>query len=187
MIDTAEMPPAAAAETVETMAVQEAEVAATSFAAPAEAEAAEAVHPETAAVETLAAETLAVETAPTAALVEAEAALAPVETLELTEITDTAVTVEAADAHDEAILDIIAMEMGAPDPIDDNEIAAAIAEPAPFAEPAPVEEVIVIEVPEPWKRPNRSRPRLRWHHSPSRLPRPPSRCRSARAFSHVAC
>ena len=35
-----------------------------------------------------------------------------------------------ADAEDEAILDMIAMEMGAPDPIDDDEIAAAMAEPA---------------------------------------------------------
>ena len=33
-----------------------------------------------------------------------------------------------ADAQDEAVLDMIAMEMGAPDPIDDDEIAEAIAE-----------------------------------------------------------
>jgi hypothetical protein len=35
-----------------------------------------------------------------------------------------------ADAHDEAVLDMIAMEMGAPDPISDDEIAEAMAEQA---------------------------------------------------------
>ena len=78
-----------------------------------------------------------------------KSALASDETLEVTDVADTAVTDEAADAEDEAILDMIAMEMGAPDPIDDDEIAAAIAEPAHFAEPAPVEQAIVAEAPEP--------------------------------------
>lgn len=50
-----------------------------------------------------------------------------------------------ADAQDEAVLDIIAMEMGAPDPIDDDEIA----EQARAAEPAPVAPVIVAKAPEP--------------------------------------
>ena len=45
----------------------------------------------------------------------AEAALADAE---IAEVTDEA----AADAHDEAVLDIIAMEMGAPDPFDVDEI-----------------------------------------------------------------
>lgn len=51
-----------------------------------------------------------------------------------------------ADAQDEAVLDIIAMEMGAPDPIDDDEIAeqARAAEPAPVTAP-----VIVARAPEP--------------------------------------
>lgn len=51
-----------------------------------------------------------------------------------------------ADAQDEAVLDIIAMEMGAPDPIDDDEIAeqASAAEPAPVTAP-----VIVARAPEP--------------------------------------
>ena len=68
----------------------------------------------------------------------------------MTDVTDNAVTDEAAAAEDEAILDMIAMEMGAPDPIDDDEIAAAMAEPAHLAEPAPVEQAIVAEeLPEP--------------------------------------
>ncbi|SDJ74433.1 MULTISPECIES: hypothetical protein [Bradyrhizobium] len=130
-LDTPDMPPAAMAEPVETIAAPEAaEASAMSFAEPAEAEVAEAAHTET-------------------ALAETEAALAPAETLEVTDVIDTAVTDEAADADDEAILDLIAMEMGAPDPIDDDEIAAAMAEPAHFAEPAPVEQAIVAEVPEP--------------------------------------
>jgi hypothetical protein len=65
-----------------------------------------------------------------------------------------------ADAHDEALLDMIAMEMGAPDPISDEEIAEAVAEQArlqthlkaPLAQPAPVEPKIAREpvaVPEP--------------------------------------
>jgi hypothetical protein len=139
-LDTPDMPRAAAAEPVETSAVQEtAEASATSFAEPAEA-----VHTEAALAESSPAETV-----PAAALVDTEAALAPAETLEVTDVTDSAVTDEDADAHDEAILDMIAMEMGAPDPIDDDEIAAAMTEPAHFAEPAPVEQAIVAEVPEP--------------------------------------
>ena len=58
-----------------------------------------------------------------------------------------------ADAHDEALLDMIAMEMGAPDPISDEEIAAAVAEQArlqnpshpPLAKPEPVEPSIAPE------------------------------------------
>ena len=45
-----------------------------------------------------------------------------------------------AEAHDEALLDMIAMEMGAPDPISDEEIAEAVAEQTrlqtTFAQPA---------------------------------------------------
>jgi hypothetical protein len=80
-----------------------------------------------------------------AELTEAAAPVAePVE--EAAPITAVAETIEvisdeaAADAHDDAVLDLIAAEMSAPDPFhDDIEIAAAellIAEP-PFAEPAP--------------------------------------------------
>jgi hypothetical protein len=121
-LDIPEMP--AAAETAETLAAPEvAEVSAMSFA-----------------------KTAPAETAPAATLVDTEAALA---SAEVTDVPDAAVTDEAADADDEAILDMIAMEMGAPDPIDDDEIAAAMAEPAHFAEPAPVERAIVAEIAEP--------------------------------------
>jgi len=54
-----------------------------------------------------------------------------------------------ADAEDEALLDMIAMEMGAPDPISDDEIAEAIAEQVRAAEPAPIAPVIVAKAPEP--------------------------------------
>jgi len=144
--DTPDMPPAATAETVETVAAQEAaEASAMSFAEPVEAEAIEAAAAETANMEALRAEAAHAEAAPAAMPVDTEAALAPADTFGVTEAADIAVTDEAADAHDEAILDMIAMEMGAPDPIDDDEIA----EPAHFAEPAPVEQAILVEVPEP--------------------------------------
>jgi hypothetical protein len=146
-LDTPDMPPAAVAVAVETIAVPAA-ASAMSFVEPAEA----------APAETSLAETSPAETAPAATLVDTEAALAPAETLEVTDVADTAVTDEAADAHDEAILDMIAMEMGAPDPVDDDEIAAAMAEPAHFAEPAPVEQAIVAEVPEPVAAPVEMRP-----------------------------
>ena len=55
----------------------------------------------------------------------------------------------AADVDDDALLDMIAMEMGAPDPIDDDEIAEAAAEQARLAEPEPVAPVIVAKAPEP--------------------------------------
>ena len=54
-----------------------------------------------------------------------------------------------ADAQDEAVLDMIAMEMGAPDPISDDEIAEAVAEQARPAEPAPIVPAIVAKAPEP--------------------------------------
>jgi hypothetical protein len=56
---------------------------------------------------------------------------------------------ERADAQDEAVLDMIAMEMGAPDPINDVEIAETAAEQARSEEPAPVAPKIVAEAPEP--------------------------------------
>ena len=81
-----------------------------------------------------------------AALAAAEAALAEAEAAELARVADDA----AADAHDEAVLDLIAMEMGAPDPIDDDElmtveeirIAEAMAAGPEIADqPEPVAEV----------------------------------------------
>jgi hypothetical protein len=44
---------------------------------------------------------------------------------------------------------MIAMEMGAPDPISEDEIAEAVAEQVRPAEPAPVAPVIVAKAPEP--------------------------------------
>jgi len=145
---TPDMPPA---ETVETTATQEAaEASATSFAEPAEAETAKAVIVEAVTVETDYAESVHAEATHETSLADTAPAAAPVDTeaFGVTEVTDTEIadTDEAADAHDEAILDMIAMEMGAPDPIDDDEI---VAPEARFAEPAPVEQAIVAEVPEP--------------------------------------
>ncbi|MBR0800586.1 hypothetical protein JQ615_35005 [Bradyrhizobium jicamae] len=92
-----------------------------------------------------------------AALAAAEAALAEAEAAELAHVADEA----AADAHDEAVLDLIAMEMGAPDPIDDEMIAeetriaaAMAAEPETASQPEPVAEVApqaadIARVPEP--------------------------------------
>jgi hypothetical protein len=59
------------------------------------------------------------------------------------------VETEDPDAQDEAVLDIIAMEMGAPDPITDAEIAEAIEEQVRAAEPAPVAPKVVAEAPQP--------------------------------------
>ncbi|QPF82881.1 hypothetical protein IC762_24460 [Bradyrhizobium genosp. L] len=104
------------------------------------------------------------------ALAKAEAALAEAEAAELARAADEA----AADAHDEAMLDLIAAEMGAPDPIDDEEAAIAeeirvaeamaepemappapepafapapepVAPPAPLTAPAPVAELRIAE------------------------------------------
>jgi len=98
----------------------------------------------------------AVAPADEALLAQADAALDEMETAETVEIE---LTGEAADAHDEAVLDMIAMEMGAADPFEDDEIAdmvveeARIAEPmveeAEIAEPPAIEPDIVAELPEP--------------------------------------
>jgi hypothetical protein len=68
------------------------------------------------------------------------------------ETTDTEVvelSAEAAEAHDEAVLDMIAMEMGAPDPFDGDEIAAPVTEVAHVTEPPPLELGIVAPFREP--------------------------------------
>ena len=121
-----EMPAAPIADTAEAMAVQEApEASAVSFAEPAEIEAAE--------------------TEPVAAaLVEAQA-----DALVVAEVGSPEITDAAAEAHDEAILDMIAMEMGAPDPFDEEEIDVPIPEQAHFAAPAPAEPEIIAQVSEP--------------------------------------
>ena len=76
-----------------------------------------------------------------AELAEAEAALARAEALEVAEVIDSEVIDQAANADDEALLDMIAMEMGAPDPIDDDEILAAIPEPV-HVTPVPPNDVV---------------------------------------------
>ncbi len=96
---------------------------------------------------------------PSEAWLKAEAALAEAEAAELARVTDDA----AADAQDEAVLDLIAMEMGAPDPIDEEAIAeemraaeemrvaeAMAAEPdmvAPATEPEPAPEPMLAAEP----------------------------------------
>ncbi|MCC8981855.1 hypothetical protein [Bradyrhizobium acaciae] len=74
---------------------------------------------------------------PSEAWIKAEAALAEAEAAELARVTDEA----AADAQDEAVLDLIAMEMGAPDPIDEE----AIAEEMRAAEEMRVAEAMAAE------------------------------------------
>jgi hypothetical protein len=61
---------------------------------------------------------------PSEAWIKAEAALAEAEAAELARVADET----AANAQDEAMLDLIAMEMGAPDPIDEEAIAEEMRE-----------------------------------------------------------
>ena len=86
-----------------------------------------------------------------AELAEAEAALGDTEAAEADDAMQPAEAIDeaAADAHDEALLDMIAMEMGAPDPFDDDEMAEPLAANAHLAEPAPVEPATVAQAPEP--------------------------------------
>ncbi|MGY3489045.1 chemotaxis protein histidine kinase CheA [Bradyrhizobium sp. USDA 4011] len=73
---------------------------------------------------------------PSEAWLKAEAALAEAEAAELARVTEA-----AADAQDEAVLDLIAMEMGAPDPIDED----AIAEEMHLAEEMRIAEAMAAE------------------------------------------
>jgi hypothetical protein len=86
-----------------------------------------------------------------AELAEAEAALAHAEAAEADDAMEPAEGIDeaAADAHDEALLDMIAMEMGAPDPFDGDEMAEPFATNTHLAEPTPVEPAIVAQAPEP--------------------------------------
>ncbi|MBR0896411.1 hypothetical protein JQ616_15735 [Bradyrhizobium tropiciagri] len=80
---------------------------------------------------------------PSEAWLKAEAALAEAEAAELARVTDEA----AADAQDEAVLDLIAMEMGAPDPVDEEAIAEEmrVAEEMRIAEAMGVAEAMAAE------------------------------------------
>ena len=86
-----------------------------------------------------------------AELAEAEAALGDTEAAEADDAVQPAEAIDegAADAHDEALLDMIAMEMGAPDPFDGDEMAEPFAANAHLAEPTPVEPAIGAQAPEP--------------------------------------
>ena len=103
---------------------------------------------------------------------EAEAALADAEIAEVAEVADEA----AADAHDEALLDMVAMEMGAPDPFEADDMADMIAEEAHIAEAEPVEPEIVAQAPplvaavEP---PVEAPPQARAERLPESLTHPP--------------
>ena len=108
-----------------------------------------------------------------------------------------------AEAHDEALLDMIAMEMGAPDPISDEEIAEAVAEQARLqthlepAQPAPVEleiapEPVAVPAP-PIRQAVQPSPPRAIEPAPAPAPasllhlRPRWECRSARPSSRAAC
>ena len=88
---------------------------------------------------------------------------------------------------------MIAMEMGAPDPISDDEIAEAAAEQARLAEPAAVAPVIVARSARTGRHAadagrQRRFNRLHRRRPPPHLrPRRPWKCRSARASSRAAC
>ena len=138
----------------------EAEVAAPSPAAPAMAPAAETADAVLAKEVAKEAATEAAKAPPTSPAMRAEAARTQTETppaakvaaAEEAAVQETTVQNAApkdADAEDEALLDMIAMEMGAPEPISDDEIAEAIAEQVRAAEPAPIAPVIVAKAPEP--------------------------------------
>ena len=134
-------------------AVTETAVAETPAASPSSAPVAEQAAPEIVAAEPSPAPSVAAtpndETATAeipqpdeSAFAKAEAALAEAEAAELGRAADA----EAADAHDEAMLDLIAMEMGAPDPIDNDE--AMMVAKTPTAVSPPVEpEIAAQEMP----------------------------------------
>jgi hypothetical protein len=79
-----------------------------------------------------------------AALAEAEAALAEAEAAEMAHVSDAV----AANAHDEAVLDIVAMEMGAADEFDIDDAAMMIVEEAHIEPQAPAEPEMIGEAPE---------------------------------------
>ncbi|MGY3587931.1 chemotaxis protein histidine kinase CheA [Bradyrhizobium sp. USDA 4341] len=140
--------PVAESAAAESAAVPDAALAATATAPPREAVATPSAEAATAAMPE-----------PSEAWLKAEAALAEAEAAELARVTEA-----AADAQDEAMLDLIAMEMGAPDPIDEEAIAEemhaaeemrvaeAMADepemvaPAIQPEPAPAPEPIEVKV-----------------------------------------
>jgi hypothetical protein len=94
----------------------------------------------------------------------AEAAQPEVEPAEMTDA--------AADAHDEAVLDMIALEMGAPDAFDGDDMAGVIVEEAHIAEPAPAEPDMVAEAVEPVSAPAEPPAELAPSPAPQVQPKP---------------
>jgi hypothetical protein len=137
-----EMPPAAVADRVEAVAVAQV--------APGAPPAPPAVAAATALAE---AEAVLTETAEAPVVAGAAAAIAEAVPEPVQATSEAGEVAVDADAVDEALLDAIAMEMGAPDPISDDEIAAAVAEQARADEPAPVEPEIVATAPLPLLKP----------------------------------
>jgi hypothetical protein len=92
--------------------------------------------------------------------VKAEAVAATAETGEATAKT-AELTPEAADAqedarddaHDEAVLDLVALEMAAPDPSDADDLSDVDADEVHLAEPSHVDLEIVAKQPEPMEAP----------------------------------
>jgi hypothetical protein len=66
------------------------------------------------------------------------------------------VTAEAADAHDEAVLEMIALEMAAPDPPDTDDTSEIDTDEIHVREPPPADPEIVAERPEPLVAPAQS-------------------------------
>ncbi|WP_066501859.1 hypothetical protein [Bradyrhizobium macuxiense] len=167
--------PALAEAPVAETPVAETPVAEAPVAAPAPAPAAESARPDGTVAEVAAAhdvtatpsvEAAVAEVPPQPvedALAKAEAALAEAEAAELARVSQEA----AANAEDEAVLDLIAIEMGASDPIEDDEatlvaemraaeamatepaMAAPVLEMAMAAEPAPAQSPAPVTAPQP--------------------------------------
>jgi hypothetical protein len=99
------------------------------------------------------------ETAVSTAAMPAEEIVAPAEAVEMTaEAAEMAaevaeITADASDAHDEALLDLVAFEMSAPDPSDIDEAAEADADEIHLAEPPPAAPIMVAPEPEPMAAP----------------------------------
>jgi hypothetical protein len=135
----AEMPVEAAAASPETPAAEHAEAAVGAPAMPAEA---------VVATEAYAAMVETAEVVAEAADTTAEATDIAVEAFDVPSEAD-AETADAADAYDEALLDMVALEMGAPDPADFDEAPVVADDEAQISEQPPAEPVIVAEQPEP--------------------------------------
>jgi hypothetical protein len=105
--------------------------------------------------------------APAAQTVPAAAATDNVDaTAEVAEI-----AAEAADADDEALLEMIALEMAAPDPADNDDRSDADPDEIHLAEPPPADPVIVAREPEPIAEPVRP-PQIQTSLQPAAEPLP---------------